>query len=277
MQADISAAVATAATSCAQAPAPDPDIDDKGFQRLSHRLAHTVARRLCFRAALVALDRPIVSFTFDDFPASAHELGAPLLEARGCRGTFYAATGLLGQKQPLWTVAGPDAVAALHAAGHEIGLHGHSHRPAQLMPGRMFAADLAANRAALRRLAPGLAGETFAYPFGITGLAQKRALAGLVRATRSVQPGLNAGRIDLDFIRAYELGERGIARAALDGLFEAAAARRAWLVFLTHDIAERPSRFGTTPSLLAAAIDGALARGMAVLPVREALDRIGLA
>ncbi len=34
---------------------------------------------------------PMVTFTFDDVPASACELGASILERHGARGTFYVA------------------------------------------------------------------------------------------------------------------------------------------------------------------------------------------
>lgn len=252
------------------------DGDDAAFNTMSDRLNHTLARRVPFRTATVRLDQAIVSFTFDDFPVSASERGAPILEENGVRGTYYAATALTGQRRALWTVAGAGAIAALHAAGHEIGLHSHGHRPATAMPARDYAADLAANRAALRRIVPGLADETYAYPFGISGIAQKRRLGRLVRASRSVQRGLNLGRIDLDFIRAYELTDRSLTPEALAGLLDEAAGKRAWLVFFTHDVAENPSRYGTHPALLAAAVRGALGRGMAVLPVRDALDVIGI-
>jgi peptidoglycan/xylan/chitin deacetylase (PgdA/CDA1 family) len=251
--------------------------NDADFARFSDRLLHTVARRLPFRTAQVKLDRPVVSFSFDDFPASAHEVGAKILEDHGARGTFYTATGLLGSSNPLWTVAGPDAVVDLHARGHEIGLHSHSHRPAYAMRAREFEADIAANRAALRRLVPGLVNETFAYPFGLSGLLQKRRLGQLARASRSVQRGINVGRMDLDFIRAYEITDRAVTAADLEALLDRAAASRAWLVFLTHDIADNPSRFGASPALLRAVIHGALKRDMAILPVRDALDLIGVA
>jgi peptidoglycan/xylan/chitin deacetylase (PgdA/CDA1 family) len=255
---------------------PFDDGDDATFNRFSDRIVHTIARRVPFRTADLRLERPIVSFSFDDFPVSAHETGARILEDHDARGTFYAATGLLGQKRALWTIAGGDAIRDLHGNGHEIGLHTHSHRPSYLMDRRQFVADLAANRAALRRILPDLANETFAYPFGLSGLAQKRSLGRLARASRSVQRGLNIGRMDLDFIRAYELTDRGLSREELDRLLDETAARTGWLVFLTHDIAETPTRFGASPALLSAALEGAAKRGLDILPIRDALTRIGV-
>jgi peptidoglycan/xylan/chitin deacetylase (PgdA/CDA1 family) len=255
---------------------PFDDGDDATFGRFSDRLVHTIARRVPFRTADIRLDRPIVSFSFDDFPVSAHETGARILDGHGVRGTFYAATGLLGQKRALWTIAGADAIRDLHENGHEIGLHTHSHRPSYLMDRRQFVADLGANRAALRRIVPDLANETFAYPFGLSGLSQKRALGRLARASRSVQRGLNVGRLDIDFIRACELTDRSMSHEELGRLLDEAVARTGWLVFLTHDIADAPTRFGASPALLSAALEGAARRGLDILPIGGALTRIGV-
>ena len=260
-------------------PQADQAIDANGdavIDRFGARLGHALARRLPLRSIAMHNQRPLVSFTFDDFPASAHAVGANLIEARGARGTFFACTSQLGSVQEHWTVASAEAVRDLDQRGHEIGLHTHSHRPVFNMGAAEFEADLAANKAVLHRLVPGLARETFAYPFGFASLGRKRQLSRLVRASRSVVPGVNAGRLDPDFIKAVELIDCGLTRNRLDELMDETVARRGWLVFLTHDIAPRPSKFGASPDLMNAALDGAVRRGIDILPMREALDRVGL-
>jgi peptidoglycan/xylan/chitin deacetylase (PgdA/CDA1 family) len=246
------------------------------FDGLRARLDHVVGRRWPFRSVEVSLDRPIVSITFDDFPLSAYVHGGRILEEGGARGTFYVATGLLGRAMPLWTVAGEEESVDLHRRGHEIGLHSHAHLPVYAMRPAAFAADLAANRARLRRLLPELRRETYAYPYGLCGLRQKRHLATLVRASRSVQAGINAGRMDPDFIRSVEISERGLNNARLDALLDRTVASRGWLVFFTHDVSDRPSAYGTTPAMLARLVERTQARGIDILPVGAALDRIGL-
>ena len=250
---------------------------DAVIDRFGARLGHALAVRLPLRTIAMCNPRPLLSFTFDDFPASAHATGADLMEARGARGTFFACTSQLGTAQEHWTVAGPDAVGDLHRRGHEIGLHTHSHRPVFNMAAAEFEADLAANKAALRQLVPGLRRETFAYPFGFASMGRKRQLGKLARASRSVQPGVNAGRLDPDFVKAVELIDCGLTRTRLDNLLDETVARGGWLVFLTHDVAPQPTKFGASPGLMNAALDGALRRGIEILPMRDALDRIGLA
>ena len=45
-------------------------------------------------------DRPLISFSFDDFPRSALFTGGALLEQYGVAGTYYASLGLMGKTSP---------------------------------------------------------------------------------------------------------------------------------------------------------------------------------
>jgi len=241
------------------------------------RLNHAVGRRITFRTGDIRPDRPILSVTFDDFPRSAGVEGGRILEAHGVRGTFYVATGLFDRHSDLWTVAGADAVADLASRGHEIALHSHAHRPAAAMTAGAFAADLAANRAALRRLVPGLSNESYAYPYGICGLPQKRWLSRTVRASRSVMAGINKGQTDLDFLKSVEISERSLAAVPMEAWLDRLARDGGWLVLFTHDVCDNPTPFGTTSRILESAIAGALARDIAIMPVAQALDHCGIA
>lgn len=240
-------------------------------ERLSHRLAmHVPAAPFRMRRG-----PPMVSFTFDDVPASAGGAGAALLEEAGARGTYYVASGLLGGTDPSWPPIDPDRLPALHRAGHEIGLHTHSHASFAGLDGDAVAGELRDNRAALAALAPGARLDNFAYPYGVASLAGKARLRGLVRSSRGIAPGVNHGRIDLHFLRAVPLYDRSIDRAGVERWLDEALSRDGWLIFLTHDVQPRPSPFGCSPGLLAAAIAAAGRRGIACVTVAAALDRIG--
>ncbi|MGU9981928.1 polysaccharide deacetylase family protein [Phreatobacter sp. HK31-P] len=249
---------------------------DMRFGSLPARLDHMIGRRWPFRTARVALQKPVVSISFDDFPVSAYTHGAPILEDRGVRGTYYVASGLSGLTTPHWIVAGDAETVDLHRRGHEIGLHGHCHRAASSMRPAAFAADLAANRARLRRLLPDLRRETYAYPYGLCGLMQKRHLAATVRASRSVQEGINAGRMDLDFVKSVEISERALNADSLDRLLDQVEAACGWLVFFTHDVCDTPSAYGTSIAMLTRVVERTQERGIDILPVGAALDRIGV-
>ena len=47
-----------------------------------------------------------------------------------------------------------------------------------------------------------------------------------------------------------------------------------WLIFSTHDIEERPSRFGCTPKFFEDVVRSAVDSGATILPVAAALQHI---
>ena len=61
--------------------------------KLRRRLVRLVERR----PARMRLERAMVSFSFDDAPASATRAGARALETRGLRATYYVSAGLAGR------------------------------------------------------------------------------------------------------------------------------------------------------------------------------------
>lgn len=245
--------------------------------RFGSRLSHRAAMHLPVAPFPMRGGAGLVSLTFDDVPASALTVGAPLLESFGARGTFYVASGLVGTRGALWPLIEAEGVAALHRAGHEIGLHTDAHRSFAALPGREVEAEIGRNRDALRAIAPGLALDNFAYPYGVASLAGKHRLGRLARSSRGIAEGINHGRIDLQFLRAVPLYDRLLGRAEVERWLDRALASGGWLIFYTHDVAASPSPYGCSPGLLRAALDGAARRGLAVASVADALDRIGAA
>src|ERR1700736_3245127 len=71
--------------------------DDAIDRRLRRKISSRLARLAAFGARRVENAAPLVSFTFDDVPESAHSRGAAMLERRGARGVYYVATGLIGR------------------------------------------------------------------------------------------------------------------------------------------------------------------------------------
>ena len=68
--------------------------------RLNGRYQRTVSRLLHRKPLKFAISRPIVSFTFDDFPRSALYVGGDILGRFGAKGTYYASFGLMGTTAP---------------------------------------------------------------------------------------------------------------------------------------------------------------------------------
>lgn len=239
----------------------------------SRTLPAKIGRRLTqWRAARpvrIAPARPTLSISFDDFPASAARQGMSVLADAGVRATFYACAGLQGQDSPFGPMFSNDDLAAVHAAGHEVACHTFSHLDcAQASPETVLKE---CDRNAEELLASPFS--HMAYPYGETTFALKQALRPRFQTARGILSGLNRGRVDALQLRAVSLYGKA-ADQAVSPWLEAAAARNAWLILFTHDVAESPSRFGTTPQALAATLSSAKARGFAIMPVGEAADQL---
>jgi peptidoglycan/xylan/chitin deacetylase (PgdA/CDA1 family) len=242
--------------------------------RLARRASHRIARHLPLAPMVMRNPEPLVSFTFDDVPLSAHALGAPMIETHGARATFYIATGFLGQRSDYWTVADRDEVADLHLRGHEIALHSHLHTPAWSLDSRGFAADLQRNRETLLRIHAGIEAHNFAYPYGQCTLARKFQLNSLVRSSRSIRAGVNRRVLDPHYVRSTELCDARLTPERLDAYLNETRRTCGWLVFLMHDVSDQPSPHGCSRRLLNDALAGVAKRGLRIATVDGALDRI---
>ena len=249
----------------------DP-IDGRAIS-LGARLAHRLAMHVRTRPAMLVPAGPMMSITFDDVPDSACAAGAALLDAYGAKGTFYVSGALVGTRTRHWHVAGAETLAAIHANGHEIGCHTHSHALVVDLDARSVAEEVRRNQACLADLVPGSAVKNFAFPYGYASLSAKRALSATYTSSRSIVPGLNAGRIDRHFLRANPLVDGRMDARRIGRLMDEAVARNAWLIFYGHDVAQAPSPYGCSPALLEAALDAAARRGVPAVSVAEGLAR----
>lgn len=246
----------------------EPDRTLKGkLRRRLIRLAHR-------RPAKVSLERPMVSFSFDDAPATACEAGAKALEARGLRGAYYFAAGLAGRDGPMGRFATGEDARRLHDAGHEIACHTFSHLDCGQSSRATTLADVDRNAESL--VAWGV-GEpvNFAYPYGDVGGPAKTALAGRFKVLRALHHGLVSNGTDLNQAPAVGIeGEDG--EAVANGWLDKAKARKAWLILYTHDVVDQPSQWGCTTDALERLIDRSVAEGFDVVTVAEGARRIGL-
>ncbi len=238
---------------------------------LADRLSTRLAEALPGGAAL-RLDRARASLCFDDFPRSAWAAGGPILARRGVRASFYAAGSFCGrfaEGNAQFTAAD---LREVRDAGHEIGCHSFSHRPAPAMATRTFEEDLDRNAAFLgaeARVAPA----TFAYPFGLMSPASIAVTGRRFRGARRVRGGVNGGRLDPRRIAAVPLEARSWTAASVEAVVAQAARRRGWLVLFTHDVSPTPTPYGCTPQVLEHALETLARAEVELMPVAEALQR----
>lgn len=245
------------------------------WSEINGRVSNRLARHFRAAAHRLGAHAPMVSFTFDDAPDSAASRGAPLLEDHGGRGTFYLAGSQVGRRSDHWLGLSEDAILALHHGGHEIACHTFSHRRAADLDCTGMAREVERNRDYFLALDPSIRLENFAYPYGLASIRHKPQLARAFRSARSILPGVNRDVIDLQFLRASPLIDGDIDTAGIDRSFDEAVASGGWLIFYGHDVADRPSPYGCTPTLLRHALKAAQTRAMPIVTIAEALRRAG--
>lgn len=239
---------------------------------LSARLGRRVTQWRVARPADITLARPILSITFDDFPASAARDGANILEAHGVRGSYYASAGLEGQDGPSGRNFTRDDLLRLAASGHEIGCHSYSHEDAATRAVRDTLLNYAKNADAVAAMGHRAPLTTLAYPYGETRFTLKAALPPRFSAARGILPGLNLGRADRAHLRAFPFFGAD-AFAHVQNALADAARRNAWMIVFTHDVALWPSQWGASHAALTALIRAARTMDFDILPVREAAAR----
>lgn len=225
----------------------------------------------------VTADRPIVSFTFDDVPDTALSRGAAILEAYGGRGTFYIASGMMGQVEPQRRLIDKEGCAELLARGHELGCHTHSHLNLRKVSRKALRADLDRNGEVLKGIDPGIAPRNFAFPYNAGSFRQRGELARRYRSSRGGLPGINRGPTDRSFLRGVALQQPESSVDALHGLIDQVVAHPGWLIFFGHDLSADPTPYGCRPDSFERLVRHAHDSGCAILTVDQALDRYEVA
>jgi glycosyltransferase involved in cell wall biosynthesis/peptidoglycan/xylan/chitin deacetylase (PgdA/CDA1 family) len=256
------------------------------FQNLWLRSQQYYRRRaaeLLFRnPLLVRPERPLISFTFDDFPQSALTVGGAILNRFGLAGTYYASLGLAGKLTPTGRMFDVPDLTTLLANGHELGCHTFSHCDSWDTGTSAFEESIVENRRALSRLLPGAEFRSFSYPISLPRPHTKRRTANYFACCRAGGQSANTGIADANQLSAFFLEKsRHNLNAVLD-LIDYNRRVRGWLIFATHDISGDPTPFGCTPEFFEQVVQHSVKSGAQIVTVNQALqvlrvpDREGL-
>ncbi|WP_300395297.1 polysaccharide deacetylase family protein [Henriciella sp.] len=194
--------------------------------------------------------RTQICFTFDDFPKSAADTGAEILDEVGAKGCFYACTGMASTTNLSGDLFDADDLKALTAGGHEIGAHTQTHLDCARSDTATVLADIDTNLAQLAAMGLETPVTQFAWPYGETRARLKPKLASRFDVARGVLAGPNGKGSDLMQLSAYELDESEDSVARATAAIERSARLPTWLFIFTHDVRERPSPWGTRPDRL---------------------------
>ena len=239
--------------------------------RISGKLSRFLARNIRTRTLVKHAAQPLITFTFDDAPASACSVGARILDQHGVRGTYYISGGGCGATSPGGRLASIDQVRALWKRGHEIACHTYSHVAVSSVSFRDLGSDLDRNRAFLKNIDGEIDVRNFAYPYGDLSLRTKRYLERRFDSCRSLIRGVNSGLADLGALKTWPLEDASADRAKIVELIAETVQTRGWLIFFSHDVDEQPSTFGLSPRLLTFAVAAAKAAGCTCVSVADGL------
>lgn len=220
------------------------------------------------------LKHPLVSFTFDDFPKSAWQVGGQILENHKAKGSYYFVADLCGKTIDDRIYYDERDLTNIHRSGHEIGCHTSTH--ARLSNNSIAASlhEFTANSSFLNKIIPGQKLSTFAYPFGDVTPRVKRVAMNEFAACRGIWAGINHNFIDLGLIKTVCLEEHVLAQRPVDSWIEEAIEKNGWLVFLTHEVEENHGYFGISPGEFESVVSRVMQAGIDILPVKNAVGCI---
>ena len=215
---------------------------------------------------------PIISFSFDDFPASALVNGGSILREFGTTGTFYASFGLMDMDSPVGHIFKAEELKDLLDAGHELGCHTFDHCHSWETKPIEFEKSVLRNAAAVKKYLPGHAFKTLSYPLASPRPGTKRLMSRYFQCSRGGGQTFNPEVTDLNSLKAYFIEQSLHDPAAIRKVIDQCAANCGWLVFATHDVRPNSSRFGCSPEFFAQVVEYAAKSGALLLPVGKAFQ-----
>jgi hypothetical protein len=217
----------------------------------------------------------LISFTFDDFPRSAYQVGGKILQKYKLRGSFYASFGLMGTNSPTGEIFTLEDLKEMMSEGHEIGCHTYDHLDAWSTSAEIFEESIIRNQRAAEIHFPGLVFKTMAYPKRRPHPRIKRLVGKHFVCCRAGGQTINTGKIDLNLVRSCFIDRRNRENYChLIELIKKNSKEKGWLIFSTHDVSISPSAFGCPPEVLEEIVRCAVDSRATILPVREVCSRI---
>jgi peptidoglycan/xylan/chitin deacetylase (PgdA/CDA1 family) len=243
-----------------------PDMSLKGkLRRRIVRLQHR-------RPARGRLTRTMVSFAFDDAPASAITVGGAILESYGQRGTYFISASLAGEQGHMGPYASRAQIIEASHKGHEIACHTYSHLDCAQADGDAVTRDIARNSATLVEWgAP--EPTTFAYPFGDVSAPAKVAASQRFVFSRALHRGvINTGS---DLNQAPSIGIEGAGGEALARRWmDKAHDQLGWVILFTHGVEPDHTTFGATVDGFSRLVGEAVAREFDIVTIAEGARRL---
>lgn len=220
------------------------------------------------------LPHSMITFSFDDFPKSAADTGAEIMDMISAPAIYYACSGLARQTNLTGELYDETDLVALEDAGHEIGAHTHTHLDCAAAPLETTLEDIQQNLDLLKEMGVKHPVRHFAYPYGETTVPLKQELQARFETCRGILPGQNKAHGDKLQLRAMELTSDEATTDRALAAIETAMQSETWLHIFTHDVRDTPSPFGTTPYALKQITKAARDSGLPIVTPSTAMKQI---
>ena len=253
------------------APRKTPSLATAPQKIIVGKASRFLARNVATKRLAMRNTKPIISFTFDDVPASACITGVQIIEQYGVRGTFFIAGAGFGRESPVGVLATPEQLRPIWLRGHEIGCQTHHHAAVSRLSGEELQREYARNQEALKKIDARVTVRNFAYPYGDLSFGARRKLEALYDCCRTTDDGINSDVANLGALKSCPLENAALDRSKIAELIAETVRVNGWLIFLSHDVSERPSRYGIDPGLLEWTVKAAKQSGAMVAPIADAL------
>ncbi|MBN8930714.1 polysaccharide deacetylase family protein [Agrobacterium pusense] len=243
---------------------------------IADRVNNRLVRYFPGPTARIETSEPIVSFTFDDVPASAWTSGARILENENVRGTFYISGVFIDRHDEPQDMISARGCSELATAGHELACHTYSHRKLSSFSRRGLEEDLDRNEKVLASFDENWHRRNFSTPFGMASPLMQPMLRRRFRTARGIMPGINRGSIDPHNLAAVELRPDPNYLDAADRWLDDVLQNGGWLVIFTHDVSSAPSFYGCPEDRFQGFVRKAASGGAKVMTVDAAVTALGL-
>ncbi len=244
------------------------------WKRVCGRYQRMLASRFDRHPWPLRLRSAIVSFSFDDFPKTALSVAGEILRKYDVVGTYYISLGLMDQDSPSGPIFSRPDLDVLAAQGHELGCHTYAHSHAWDTSPADFERGIVENRRKLAEMLPGAEFHSLSYPIGVPRPGTKRNAAKYFTCSRGGGQAPNVGEMDLNYLKAFFIEQSVHDPAAIRRTIDQNRDLPGWLIFATHDVCDRPSRFGCTPELFEEVVRYSVDSGARILPVGRAWELI---
>ena len=221
----------------------------------------------------VKLDRPVISFTFDDAPISAFLNGGSALSKFGFGGTFYISLSLMNGAAPETRFTAQQLKDSV-AQHNELGCHTWGHTDLYRITFEKGKADIEKNQAVIEALIPGYTLRNFSYPFGSQTLPVKKFVSTRFRSARGIEEGINTHDTDLFNLKTIKLYEGKYPLTYIFNKIKEVQESKGWLIFYTHDVDEKYTDWGCSPAYFEAVVKECAKRDITVATIDETLNHI---